>query len=315
MLDAICNRHEQRLQAAQFIIDCDPQGLEGAGGGIDATFGWVHGDDRAHQIRQLTSAEYRRALARLHKFPRDDSRGALFAVFEQDAGQFSFAEGGDQIGGGGAFVHIHAHIEGSVAFETEAAGGFVDVVAGEAQVGQEHVGGRAPGFEGVADGGEVAVMGADGCSGGGLGDVGLGQGKVAGVGVVQDDGAAGLGACGDGGGVTPEAGGAVEIGFVGVRSGCKDGDAVGEQDRGVGGVVGGGGRSGHGGGYGDVSGRGECGERRRAGVGREGRVGREDEVVSLAKWGQLPTNLPVQVERLGVPRIATPIGETAEVIA
>ena len=80
-----------------------------------------------------------------------------------------------------------------------------------------------------------------------MGDVGLGQGKVAGVGVVQDDGAAGLGACGDGGGVTPEACGAVKIGFVGLRSGCKDREAVGEQDRGVGGVVGGGGRSGHGG--------------------------------------------------------------------
>lgn len=172
------------------------------------------------------------------------------------------------MGGGRAFVHIHAHIEGAVALEAEAAGRFVDVIAGEAQVGEEHVGGRAPGFEGVADGGEVAVVGANGCLGGGLRDVGLGQGKVGGVGVVEDDGAAGLGACGDGSGVAPEACGAVEVCFVGLRAGCKDGDAVGEQDRCVGGVVGGGGRGGHGG---RVRG-GTVNDMRKTGDARAGRV-------------------------------------------
>ena len=49
-------------------------------------------------------------------------------------------------------------------------------------------------------------------------------------------------------GVASEAGGAVEIGFVGPGAGCEDADAVREKNRGVGG----GGRGGHRGGYGEV---------------------------------------------------------------
>jgi hypothetical protein len=116
--------------------------------------------------------------------------------------------------------------------EGEAAEGRVDLVGGEAEVGEDEIGFEV-GFEEASRGvGEVAVEGDD-LRGGISGfDCGGCEGEVGGVGVVEDDGS-GLQERGESGGVAAEAGGAVQAGVVGL--GGEGGEDFGEEDGGVGG--------------------------------------------------------------------------------
>lgn len=250
LLGGVADGGEEGFEATEFVVDGDAESLEGLGGGVDAPGATPEGG--LHQIGEGRRGEERCGFASTDDGGGDATGGGFFGVVAEDGGEFGFAALVHEVGRGEGSGGVEAHVEGAFAHEGEAAGGVVHLVGGEAEIGEKHVGGE-PGVAHLARKvGKVALERVDAGAGssGGL-DVGGGVGEVRGVGVVEDDGARGVGRgvigrpcdgrvarChfrGDGGGVASEAGGAVGVGLARARG--EGGEALAPEDGDVGGGV------------------------------------------------------------------------------
>lgn len=237
-------RGEQGVEAAQFVVDGDAQGLEGAGSGIDRrAVTEVSGVGGAHHIGQVRGGQYRPGLSLKDKFSSDLPSEAILAQICDETGKFGLGEGVHKVGSGGLEGGIKTHVERAFTGEGKAPLGAGDLVGGEAKIGQEEVGMDAALREGVGKLGEVPQGGFDGqgriphcsrfegCEPDCRGDVRLGAGEIGGVDIVEDDAPTGGQMGGDGGGVAAQPGGGVDIDLTG--AGGERAEDFARQDRGV----------------------------------------------------------------------------------
>jgi hypothetical protein len=86
----------------------------------------------------------------------------FFAEIAEDAGEFFDAGGVDDFGGGTTIGGVHAEVEGAVFLEGEAAFGFVELMAGDAEVDEDAVEASDADFgEDVGEVAEIAMEGAE----------------------------------------------------------------------------------------------------------------------------------------------------------
>jgi len=136
-----------RFELVEFAIDVDAQRLKNARRRMFVTraaAGWPAPRIAAARHSGNHLGEFQRALERLGLPVRDDgARDArcerFFAEFAEDANQLGFRCTVDDIGCAHAFILAHPHVEGPVLHEAEAAGGFVELRRGNAQVEQNAV--------------------------------------------------------------------------------------------------------------------------------------------------------------------------------
>jgi len=150
---------EEFLEGAEFVVHGDAEGLEDECGGIAlATRRRVAGDE----VGEFEGAGDGVVDA---GFGDDvgELPGAVFlAILAEDAGQFLDAGGVDDFGGGTSAGGIHAEVEGAVFLEGEAAVGFVELMAGDAEVDEDAIEAADADFgEDLGEVAEVAVQGAE----------------------------------------------------------------------------------------------------------------------------------------------------------
>ena len=124
-------RRQAPVELAEFVVDVNAQGLEGAGGGIDAVPG--PGDDAAHQVGQLAGPGDGRLGAGLDDGPGDAPGCPFPAVPIDNVGEFLFARVVDHVGRGPSHF-VHAHVEGAVGLEGKAARRSVQLHRRQAQI-------------------------------------------------------------------------------------------------------------------------------------------------------------------------------------
>lgn len=218
---------EEGLQAGDLVVDGDAKGLEGPRGGVDARPTRVTAERRSHDLREPLRGGYRFQGTGLDKFSSDAGGVAVFAEIPDDAIEFGLAPVVDDIDGGAREGGIEAHVERAGALEGEAAGGVLDLVGGEAEVGEEEVGAEAEAEQRGGEFGEVAPDVEDAEARCGERGAGAGVGEVGGIDVVEDERAVGKEARGEEGGVPAQSGGAIHEGlaWLGIEEGE---DLVGE---------------------------------------------------------------------------------------
>jgi hypothetical protein len=122
---------EAAIEFAKLVVDPDAQRLERARRRIDGLRRGVH--DPPHDGGQFQRARNRALGAVRDNGARNAARLPLFAVAEQDIGEFGFAQLVDGVGGCRA-VAAHAHVERAVEAEREATPGVIDLRRRDAKV-------------------------------------------------------------------------------------------------------------------------------------------------------------------------------------
>ena len=147
---------QQLVEHPEFVVDRNAQGLEAAGGGMDAAAPGLGGIATGHHIGQ-----FRRSLtwatpgAELLDLAGNPPRQPLLAIGVNQIGQIGFLEPGDQRGGRFTPLRVHSHIEGPISSETEAPLGHIQLGATHPQISHHgHHWGQARGWRGVV--GEIA---------------------------------------------------------------------------------------------------------------------------------------------------------------
>lgn len=124
-------------QGFQFVVDPDADGLEAARGRVLVAL--LEGHRLIDQFRQLAGALQRCLLARLHDAPGDASGETFLAVFLEHPGDLVLVGTGQPGGSGLAGLRVHAHVQGAVAHEAEAALRGVQLGRRDAEVQQDPV--------------------------------------------------------------------------------------------------------------------------------------------------------------------------------
>ena len=129
---------ERLDEFAQFVVHGDAQPLERPGGRMDSA-GGIRPDHARHDL-----GERRRGLDRAFPPGLDDGAGhrpraALLAVMVDDVGQRRLLGAIDKVGGALAGA-LHAHVQGPIVAEREAAVGLVDLHRGDADIEDDGVG-------------------------------------------------------------------------------------------------------------------------------------------------------------------------------
>ncbi len=199
-------------QGAQLVVDGDAQGLEGAGGRVDAAAGAADGP--GHHGGQLRRRGDR---AGGDDGAGDAPAGRLLAEPPDDVGEVCFAVGVDYFVGGEGLAVVEAHVQGRLHLEAEAALLVGELVGGQAQVEQDAVDGHEVRL--LADGRQVAEVGLDeqGRVGEGL-ESGAGGLQGGGVGVDAEEQTTGGGGLQNGQGVATAAHRAVYVSAAGLDS-------------------------------------------------------------------------------------------------
>ena len=129
---------EQGFQHPQLIVHGNPQGLEAAGGGMDAPMALFGRIAAGNGIGQSCGAPLAVIPGAFGLEPACNPPGKPFlAVVEEQIGQGVFLQAVDQrCGGFSAAFGVHAHVQRSVGAEAEAALGHIELMAADAQISQ-----------------------------------------------------------------------------------------------------------------------------------------------------------------------------------
>ncbi len=125
------------LEIAQFIVHMDAQALECAGRRILALLPGGVGN-RDH-FGEISGPFERPLLTALHDGAGHPLGEALFAIFLEDPGDFLFGGVGDELRCADALAGIHAHVQGTIVEEAEAALGIVELRRRHAKVEQDAI--------------------------------------------------------------------------------------------------------------------------------------------------------------------------------
>ena len=129
--------HKPAHELLKFVVDRDAQSLEGARRGM-GELAMPRGRDARDEPGKLERRGERLCLAVGDDGARDSARGALLAEIKQNIGDRRLVFVAQDVGGRTA-GSSHAHIEGRVEAEREAARGFVELHGGHPDVERDPV--------------------------------------------------------------------------------------------------------------------------------------------------------------------------------
>lgn len=213
---------EEFLESAEFVVYGDSEGLEDEGGGVAfAAWRGMAGDE----VREFQGAGDGTGDAGFGDDVGELPGAVFFAEIAEDAGEFFDAGGVDDFGGGTTIGGVHTEVQGAVFLEGESAFGFVELMAGDAEVDEDAV--EAADADFGEDVGEVAKVAMEGAELVAEGSEALRGGLQGGVVLVHADDAGAE--FEEGLGVAAAAEGAVEEEFSG--AGFERGDDLIQKDR------------------------------------------------------------------------------------
>ena len=141
-------RNQRRRELAELVVDVDAERLEHAGRWMTSRLP-ATADDALDETRELSCARERLRLAIGDDGARNGAGSPLLAQMEEDVGELRLAPAVDDIGGRDPGFR-HAHVERAVGLERESALRLVELHGGDADVEDDPVRAREPGFGGVA---------------------------------------------------------------------------------------------------------------------------------------------------------------------
>ena len=221
---------QKTVEGGKLVVHGDADGLEDA---ADGEVGFVLAD--VGQGSADGTGEFAGGGVMFFREERGELGGAgLVGIVDEEFGEFGGLEFLEEGGGGLAAAGVHAHVEGAVELHGEAAGRVIDLHGGDAEVGENEVGGGdLLAGEGLGEPGEIAADGGEDIgSEAEFAQAGLGLGEFDGVGVEADQPAAGLKAREEFPRVTAEAEGAINGDLAG--GGGEDRQNLGDHDGAVG---------------------------------------------------------------------------------
>ena len=134
---AVDGRRDGTVQDVQFLVDLDPERLEGALRGVASGLGGTGGHHRTDLFDEFPGSGEGLLGASRHN-PVGDAAGKLFfSPFPDDPDEVLFAVVVDDVGGGLAAARVHPHIQRRVEGVGEAALPFVQLKGRDAKV-HEH---------------------------------------------------------------------------------------------------------------------------------------------------------------------------------
>ena len=134
-------RGEAVRKLRHLVVDEQPERLERAGGRMDVAGPPVH--HASHDVGERPGGRDRSFAARRHDGAGDGAGAALLAQEVNDIGEVALAAFRDHVGRGRA-CGAHAHVEGAVEAEREAAFRRVELHGGDAEVEHDAVDGFDP---------------------------------------------------------------------------------------------------------------------------------------------------------------------------